>query len=186
MLNIERFFENHLSNREISSEELRQFAEDHIGKLKAVPALPAHLAALRCHDAGRGDWVALYIHAWVGDVQRCLNTRMLSSYAGLVPSVHQTGETLRTERITKAGSNGLRSMLVQADHVLLFKCKADESLPLKDLATRVHTARARRKIAVVAAGSFILRTAFYVLRDRTTYDPTRLRRAKPQEVQRAD
>lgn len=46
MINIERFFENHLSNREISGEELRQFAEDHIGKLKAVPALPAPLAAL--------------------------------------------------------------------------------------------------------------------------------------------
>lgn len=46
MINIERFFENHLSNREISAEELRQFAEDHIGKLKAVSALPTHLAAL--------------------------------------------------------------------------------------------------------------------------------------------
>ena len=46
MLNIQRFFENHLSNREISGEELRQFTEDHIGKLKAIPALPAHLTAL--------------------------------------------------------------------------------------------------------------------------------------------
>jgi hypothetical protein len=47
MINIERFFENHLSNRQISGEELRQFTEDHIGKLKAMPALPANLAALR-------------------------------------------------------------------------------------------------------------------------------------------
>jgi hypothetical protein len=46
MISIERFFENHLSNREISSEELRQFAEDHIGKLRVMSALPAHLAAL--------------------------------------------------------------------------------------------------------------------------------------------
>ncbi len=46
MINIQRFFENHLSNREISSEELRQFAEDHIGKLKALPDLPAALSAL--------------------------------------------------------------------------------------------------------------------------------------------
>ena len=46
MINIKRFFENHLANREISAEELRQFAEDHIGKLKALPALPANLTAL--------------------------------------------------------------------------------------------------------------------------------------------
>lgn len=46
MINLQRFFENHLSNREISGEELRQFTEDHIGKLKAMSALPAQLAAL--------------------------------------------------------------------------------------------------------------------------------------------
>jgi hypothetical protein len=46
MINIKRFFKNHLANREISAEELRQFAEDHLGKLKALPALPAEIAAL--------------------------------------------------------------------------------------------------------------------------------------------
>lgn len=46
MIAIERLFENHLSNREISAEELRQFTEDHLGKLGALPALPANLAAL--------------------------------------------------------------------------------------------------------------------------------------------
>lgn len=46
MLNITRFFENHLGNREISAEELRQFTEDHLGKLKALPSLPAQLNAL--------------------------------------------------------------------------------------------------------------------------------------------
>ena len=46
MLNIERFFENHLSHRTISAEELRQFAEDHIAKLKAQPGAPPALSAL--------------------------------------------------------------------------------------------------------------------------------------------
>jgi len=46
MINIKRFFENHLSNPEISGEELRQFTEDHIGKLDAKSALPAPLAAV--------------------------------------------------------------------------------------------------------------------------------------------
>jgi tetratricopeptide (TPR) repeat protein len=47
--------------------------------------------------------------------------------------------------------------------------------PLRQLARRVHSARARRKVAVVAAARFILRTAFYILRDGTDYDPPRLR-----------
>jgi hypothetical protein len=47
MINIQRFFENHLSSREISGEELRQSTEDHIGKLGAMSALPANLAVLR-------------------------------------------------------------------------------------------------------------------------------------------
>jgi hypothetical protein len=46
MMNIEKFFENQLADRKISSEELRQFTEDHNGKLKAKSALPAQLAAL--------------------------------------------------------------------------------------------------------------------------------------------
>jgi signal transduction histidine kinase len=46
MIDIHRFFENHLSSRKISGEELRQFTEDHIGKLGAISALPANLAAL--------------------------------------------------------------------------------------------------------------------------------------------
>lgn len=46
MLQIERVFKNHLSNPEISSEELRQFAEDHIGKLKRLSTLPVAISAL--------------------------------------------------------------------------------------------------------------------------------------------
>ncbi len=45
-INIARYFENHLANREISAEELRQFADHHIGKLKALPALPLKITAL--------------------------------------------------------------------------------------------------------------------------------------------
>ena len=46
MISITRLFENHFDDPQISAEELRQFAEDHLGKLKALPSLPAELAAL--------------------------------------------------------------------------------------------------------------------------------------------
>jgi hypothetical protein len=41
----------------------------------------------------------------------------------------------------------------------------------------------RRKIAVVAAARFILRTAFYVLRDGTDYDPKLLRGVANKEAE---
>lgn len=124
-----------------------------------------------------GERVALMIYAWVGDVTRFRNARELASYAGLVPSVSQTGESLTLGRITRMGSPQLRRTLVQSGHVLLWRCQSEHSAPLKAIAERVHTARARRKIAVVAAARHILRIAYYVLRDGTNYDPTRLRPA---------
>lgn len=165
---------NTLKN-EIAALEAKIIAEtkkiDPVQRLKTIPAV--------------GDWIALYIYAWVGDIRRFRNARMLTSYAGLVPTVHQSGDTSRSGGITKAGSKGLRCILVQAGNLLLYRCTAADSLPLKEIALRVQAARARRKIAVVAAGRHILRIAFYVLRDATVYDPTRIRRGKPQEVQAA-
>lgn len=130
---------------------------DAIQRLKTIPAV--------------GDWVAITLYAAVGDIGRFGSARLLAAYAGLVPSVHQSGATLRNGPITKAGSGPLRAVLVQAGHVLLWKCDSEDAKPLRALAARIHTARARRKIAVVAAARLILRIAFYVLRDGTTYDP---------------
>lgn len=140
---------------------------DAVRRLRTIPAV--------------GAWVALAIYAGVGDIGRFRTARLLTSYAGLVPSVHQSGESMRTGGITKEGSAELRRVLVQGGHVLLFKCTSEEAQPLRQLAMRVHASRVRRKIAVVAAARFILRTAFYILRDGTSYEPTRLRSAAKEE-----
>ena len=126
---------------------------------------------------GVGPWVSVTLYAWVGDVSRFPSARRLAAYAGLVPSVWQSGNSQRSGGFTKQGSPALRSTLVQAGHVLLFRCRSETAAPLKAIAMRVHTNRKRRKIAVVAAARHILRIAYYVLRDGTEYDPSRL--AKP-------
>jgi transposase len=131
-----------------------------IERLKTIPAV--------------GDQVAVRIYAWVGDVSRFANARQLSSYAGLAPAVWQSGETCRHGGVTKQGSPPLRSVLVQAGHVLLFRCTDPSAAPLRAIAMRVHKTRAKRKIAVVAAARHILRIAFYVLRDQKDYDPALL------------
>lgn len=135
---------------------------DAIQRLQTIPAV--------------GERVAVTLYAWVGDIRRFPNARSLAAYAGLVPIVRQSGNSeARHGSITSEGSKQLRGVLVQAGHVLLWRCQSDASAPLKALAERVKMHRGRRKIAVVAAARHILRIAFYLLRDETTYDPARLR-----------
>lgn len=50
----------------------------------------------------------------LGDLKRFANPRQLMSYLGMVPSVHQSGDTHRGGSITKAGNSYLRHVLVQA------------------------------------------------------------------------
>lgn len=50
-----------------------------------------------------GERVALTVYAWVGDVRRFRSSRELGSYAGLVPSVRQSGEKAVLGSITRAG-----------------------------------------------------------------------------------
>jgi len=141
---------------------------DAIQRLKTIPAV--------------GDLVAAMLYAWIGDVTRFPSASDLASYAGLVPSSWQSADSCHTGRITKEGTPQLRSILVQAGHVLLFRCQSAEAAPLKSIAMRVHTNRARRKIAVVAAARHILRLAYYILRDGSQYDPQLLHSAT-KEVQ---
>jgi transposase len=159
---------------ELSTLEKILFAQakeiDEVKRLMTIPAV--------------GIKVATVIYAWVGDVSRFPDARSLASYAGLVPSVHQSGASSYNGRITKQGSSELRRVLTQAGHVLLWRCQNEDSIPLKRIAERVNTSRGRRKIAVVAAARHILRLAYYILRDGTTYDPTRLM-PKDEEVDQA-
>lgn len=50
----------------------------------------------------------------LGDLKRFASPRQLMAYLGLVPSVHQSGDTSRGGSITKAGNSHLRHTLVQA------------------------------------------------------------------------
>jgi transposase len=141
--------------------ELAAHAAGHeaIGRLQTVP--------------GIGFVVATTIYAWVGDVHRFPSAKVLAAYAGVVPSVRQSGARTTGGAITKQGAPVLRAILVQAAHAVLRSRRA-EAAPLRALGQRIRTARGRRKIAVVALARHLLRLAYYLLRDGTTYDATRL------------
>jgi transposase len=136
-------------------------ASDAIKRLETIPAV--------------GDLVATTIYAWVGEIDRFPDAKSLAAYAGLVPSVYQSAASQRSGGITKQGSKALRSALVQSAHVLTNRCRTAAARPLQEIGQRVRTSRGRRKIATVALARHLLRIAYYVLRDGTTYDPKRLR-----------
>jgi transposase len=124
---------------------------------------------------GVGIPVATAIYAWVGDVRRFPTAKKLAAYAGLVPTVRQSGGAVHVGGITKQGAPALRAGLVQASHVLLARCRRAEAVPLQTIGLRIRGSRGRRKIAVVALARHLLRIAYYILRDGTTYDAVRLR-----------
>ena len=126
---------------------------------------------------GIGPTTAVTVYAWVGDVSRFSNARALCSYAGLVPSVWQSGESTRMGHITKQGSPMLRKVMVEAAQAMYGRCRSEEAEPLKAIADRVYTRSHRKKIAIVATGRHMLRIAYYILRDGTEYQPELLARA---------
>jgi transposase len=60
---------------------------------------------------------ALAILAEIGEISRFASPKKLSSYAGLVPSLHRSGQKNSSGPITKAGRSRLRWVLVEAAHV---------------------------------------------------------------------
>lgn len=68
---------------------------------------------------GIGFYSAAIIFSDIGDIKRFGSEEKLFSYAGLIPSVSQSGEHKYYGSITKEGSNNLRWILVQAVRVHL-------------------------------------------------------------------
>jgi transposase len=138
----------------------RTRAIEAIGRLLTVP--------------GIGPLMATTIYAWVGDVRRFPNAKALAAYAGLVATVRQSGGAAIHGSITKQGAPALRITVVEAAHVLLSRCRAPEATPLQAIGVGIRGSRGRRKIAVVALARHLLRIAYHLLREGTTYDAERL------------
>jgi transposase len=123
--------------------ELAQIDAALRGRTHAVAAIQRLMTV-----PGIGPLTAAMIYAWVGDVSRFPRAKHLAAYAGLVPTVRQSGGAVHVGRITKQGAPALRATLVQAAHVLLSRCRGAEATPLQAIGLRIQGTRGRRKIAV--------------------------------------
>jgi len=63
---------------------------------------------------GIGQLLALTVAVEIGEISRFSSAAKLVGYSGLVPRVHQSGESSRTGRLSKAGSPLLRWAAVEA------------------------------------------------------------------------
>lgn len=71
---------------------------------------------------GIGRYSAALIYAEIGEINRFISAEHLCSYAGIVPSTHQSGDTLRYGGITRDGRRYLRWIMVECAlvHVMRF------------------------------------------------------------------
>ena len=97
------------------------------------------------------------ILAAIGDIQRFPNAKKLVGYAGLGARVHDSGQTTRTGRITKAGRKDLRTAMVETAQA------AVNFHPFWQQEFNRLEPRLGRNKAIVAIARKLLVTVWYVL-----------------------
>lgn len=113
---------------------------------------------------GVGRIVALTVVAVYGDVSRFPSAKQAASYAGLVPTTHQSGDRDTHGHITKRGSSELRAMLCEAAQHARRK-----EHPLHPFFATVCAKRGY-KVAVVSVAHRLARIIFGMLRDAKPFD----------------
>lgn len=106
---------------------------------------------------------AMLILAEIGDVKRFPDAKKLCSWAGMVPSIHQSGSMLYMGKITKKGSRWLRWILVQAAQKA---SSSDERLG--SYYERVARRRGHHK-AIVAVAREMLAIIYHMLSKKEEY-----------------
>lgn len=121
---------------------------------------------------GVGRFSAMLILMEIWDVVRFANSKKLASYVGLVPSVHQTGQTLRGGPLTKQGNRYVRWILVQDAWVSI-----RHDWRYKGMHEH-YAKRLGRAQAIIPVARQILADAYEIWRDDITYEELLRRKTK--------
>jgi hypothetical protein len=106
---------------------------------------------------GIGVLNAMVVLAAIGDIARFPTAKHLVSYSGLAASIHASGQTVQTGRITKEGRKDLRTTLVEAAWVAV-----DRHPHWKAVFQRLAARIGKRK-AIVAVARKLLVVLWHVL-----------------------
>jgi transposase len=111
---------------------------------------------------GFGVVTAVTVWAAIGDIQRFEDAQHLVGYAGLGMRVHDSGMTMRSGKITKAGRRDLRTVLIEAANVV-----ANSHPHWKAELARLEPRLGRNK-AIVAIARKLLVAVWYILAQHKT------------------
>jgi transposase len=101
---------------------------------------------------GIGLLTATAIVGFIGDLRRFRSGRRFSSYLGLVPKEHSSGEIRRLGRITKQGDSYIRALLVHGARSVLWASKSKKTPDrLRAWALKLEQSRGHNKAAVALA-----------------------------------
>jgi len=149
---------NHLEHIECLNQQMKN-VEKEIQHLASMDEDVRLLLSL----TGVGVYTALLIKSEIGDVRRFPDYKKLVSWAGLAPSLYQSGSVERHGRITKQGSRRLRWVMVEAA-----RSAVRFDVRMRGVYDRVARRRGDGK-AVVAVACKMLKIVWFMLTRREPY-----------------
>ena len=129
-------------------------------------------ARLLMTHPGVSHYSALMIISEIGDIRRFSSAKKLVSFAGLNPSVYQSGDKCYKGHISKEGSKNLRWILIQCANIAVQFDKR-----LKSFYLRKKLAKGHNK-AIVAVARKMLINMFVMLKYNIQFKNLRVNKAK--------
>lgn len=148
-------------------EQKKEESEEYIEKI-AVDDPATRLAMTM---TGLSYYGATTFVAEVGDIRRFESGDKLASFAGLVPKVHQSGETLRLGHITKQGSTHLRHIMIQAASAGVMHDKTLKKIYLRLMGRKGH------QKAIVAVARKMVTFLYVMLNNNIPYQALQIHKA---------
>lgn len=129
---------------------------------------------------GIGPIVAACVLAQVGDIKRFSSAAKLCSYAGLIPKVHQSGQTRRSGSITRKGRRSLRWAMGLA---AMSACRVDGQVKIFK---QNLTERRPKAVAMTACARKLLALVWHVWSSGKPFLDSKNEETKEQDQKRHD
>jgi transposase len=122
---------------------------------------------------GVGPVTALYFRLVMEEAQRFQHSRDVGSYLGLVPKQQDSGESRPELRISKAGDEGARRLLVNCAHYILGPFGPDSDVRRWGLRLAARGGKNAKKRAIVAVARKLAVLLHRLLVTGEVYEPLR-------------
>jgi len=162
-INILLQYKEHLSKLETEIDALAKEVEDY-NIIKSIP--------------GIGEKITASIISEIGEIDRFNNPKKLVAFAGVDPSVFESGKFTATKnRITKRGSSRLRHALYMAVRCSIRDCRkkktTDEIIPrnkrMREFYDKKRGEGKPFKVAMIACVNKLLHWIYALLKNKTTF-----------------